>query len=79
MKNCKHLSATVWHEPLKLLRKPGCCWPVDTPTPTSTGFITHAFMLSRHPGAEWWHDERTMQAVRVEFGKLLYWELLGVR
>lgn len=33
----------------------------------------------KRPDDEWWRDERTMQTVWVEFGKMLYWELLGAR
>ncbi len=33
----------------------------------------------QRPTAEWWRDERTLQTVWVEFGKILYWEVLGAR
>lgn len=38
---------------------------------------TDDFGTLRRPGEKWWHDERTLQTVWVEFGKSLYWEVLG--
>lgn len=33
----------------------------------------------RQPHEQWWQDQRTLEYVWVEFGKILYWKALGAR